>query len=139
MKLLDRFDSTIYDALFAICGGSTADPVAGRQVADTYAIWRGKPELSGHDYDWLADYWNEHGLMLWRAGGGPGVPYVYGFGWWRGKDKDLFCFRRCSDKEAEKFLSPLHRSVIIAYIMYVSQVWSYRWNRYIKQRFINVK
>lgn len=134
MKIPKRLDVFIYNALFVINGGVTADVINGYWWADAYAIWRGNPELQREDYDWLVDYWYEHSFMLWRAGGGPGVPYVYGFGYWCGKDKDLLCVRRCSDKEAESCLSPLHRNVVRAYVLFVKKVVVLWWDRHFKKR-----
>jgi len=58
-------------------------------------------------------------INCWRAGGG-GVPYVYGFGYWTGEQKDLLCVKECkTNEEAEKYLSPLHRNKIIAFLMFL--------------------
>lgn len=66
-------------------------------------------------------------LSMWRAGGdwhgGKVVPYVYGFGYWTGEQGDLLCVKECkTNKEAEKYLSPLCRSRIIAFIKFIAGI-----------------
>jgi len=61
------------------------------------------------------------GVTLWKAGGG-GVPVVYGFGWWTGPDGDLLCIRdkiTCASR-AEKLLSPMRESILLAFVGFVS-------------------
>ena len=65
--------------------------------------------------------WSINGFCLWRAGGGPRVPYIYGFGFWCGKDNDLLCIRNFGSMETdelEQHLSPLRRNVFVAFLHY---------------------
>jgi hypothetical protein len=60
--------------------------------------------------------WSISGFSLWRAGGEP-LPFVYGFGFWCGKDGDLLCIRKFCEKETselELFLSPLKCNPLLA-------------------------
>ena len=63
--------------------------------------------------------WSVKGFSLWRAGGGLGVPYVYGLGSWSGKDLDLLCIRDFGARqtnELEPVLSPLDRNILVAFV-----------------------
>jgi len=44
-QLIHKLDLLLYDIIFAINGGISADPDAGFWAADKYAKWRGKPNL----------------------------------------------------------------------------------------------
>lgn len=63
----------------------------------------------------------------WIAGGGPGVPIVYGYGYWTGPDDDLLCVQPGikTSKEAERLLSPLSKWKFIALIKYyLKRMWT---------------
>ncbi len=65
-------------------------------------------------------------ITIWKAGGdwcgGRIVPYVYGFGFWSGEQQDLLCVKKCnSNKEAEKLLSPLHRNILSAFLLFLKK------------------
>lgn len=53
---------------------------------------------------------------IWIAGGG-NLPYVFGVGIWTGPDRDLICVRPARSRaEAEYYLSPMCRSLMVAII-----------------------
>lgn len=67
--------------------------------------------------------WSIGCFSLWRAGGGLGIPYVYGFGFWCGKDNDLLCIRNfgpMETNELDQYLSPLRRNVLLAFVSFLS-------------------
>jgi len=73
--------------------------------------------------------WSIKGFSLWQAGGGPGVPYVYGFGFWCGKDNDLLCIRDFGQMETralDLYLSPLKRNVFSAFVLFL-----YNWSGHV--------
>ncbi len=57
--------------------------------------------------------------VLWIAGGGPGVPVVYGYGYWTGPE-GVLCIRPDipSAEIAETELSPLSRWKLLAWIKF---------------------
>lgn len=59
--------------------------------------------------------------VLWICGGGPGVPFRYGYGYWTGPDSDLLCVIEGIDDAgyAEQMLSPISRSRIVAFLRYL--------------------
>jgi len=60
-------------------------------------------------------------IRIWQTGGGC-LPHTYGFGYWTGKQKDLLCTRRCKiNEESEIFLSPLHRSRLVAFVLFLKK------------------
>jgi len=68
--------------------------------------------------------WSVKGLSLWRAGGGPGVPYVYGFGFWSGEDNDLLCTKDFGQVEPSKLdphLSQLKRNMFLAFVLFLNK------------------
>lgn len=68
--------------------------------------------------------WSIKGLSLWRAGGGPGVPYVYGFGFWCGKNDDLLCIRDFGQMETNilgPHLSPLRHNMFLAFALFLNK------------------
>jgi hypothetical protein len=52
----------------------------------------------------------------WICGGGPGVPFKFGYGYWTGPDHDLLCVvpEVRFNNEAERLLSPISRVPAIA-------------------------
>ena len=69
------------------------------------------------------------GFSLWRAGGGTGVPYVYGFGFWCGKDEDLICIRdfgSMNTNELDQYLSSLSPNVFLALVSFLSRRRGYK-------------
>jgi len=69
-------------------------------------------------------------FTVWKAGGG-GVPTVYGFGWWTGPDQDLLCVRNeiFQADEAERLLSPMRESILLALLAFVGLRIASRWRR----------
>jgi len=57
---------------------------------------------------------------FWRCGGGP-LHYKYGFGYWAGEQKDLLCIKPNikTNKEAEKYLSPICKTKPMAFLMFL--------------------
>lgn len=68
--------------------------------------------------------WSVKGFSLWRASGGPGVPYLYGFGFWCGMDNDLLCIRdsgQVGTNALDPCLSPLRYSVFQAFVLFLNK------------------
>ena len=60
--------------------------------------------------------------VLWEAGGGPGVPCVYGYGYWT--EHDLLCVRPTANLcLARQWMSPLSRSKLLAYLKFRIKKW----------------
>jgi len=68
----------------------------------------------------------DHKPVLWIAGGGPGVPTLYGYGYWTGPHDDLLCVlpNIKSRWRAEQLLSPFSRIKWLALTKFKIKHWA---------------
>lgn len=80
----------------------------------------------GAPRNWWAVEWIDEEKPLgrpafWKAGGGPGVPMRYGYGYWSGPERDLLCVwdNVRTNEKAEGCISPLSRFRWLAYLKFM--------------------
>ena len=79
-------------------------------------------------WDWIDEDEPQGGPVFWKAGGGPGTPVVYGYGYWTGPDGDLLCLADNLDSawQASALLSPMVRWKWLAYLLFKIGRWIHR-------------